>query len=437
MLSHRQNPRRVTEGCPVQHSERGSVPELKINSMRDLAAELPEGLDQEAEEILTEFYRGEGFAGRQRVRLAAARRALAVGEDYLAPQELSYACQVAWRNSARCIGRLSWRALRILDRRSLSDEDSIFEALVEHLRLATNGGRILPFASVFASFRDPGSSVRVWNHELISYAGYRAPDGTMLGDPVNERITGAALALGWDPGERSAFDPLPLIIQIGRRPPRLYEIPKDAILEVRLVHPHYAWFERLRLKWFALPVISDMVLDAGGVRFPCAPFNGWYMSTEIGARDLGDESRYNCLPKIAARMGLETGRNRTLWKDRALIELNAAVLHSFDRAGVRIVDHHRASKEFIEFCEQERRLGREATADWSWIVPPISGSATEVFHQDFRCTVRKPNFFYQQPVPALQPPPVTRPRRSPSVLMAFRVISGRRAAAAALGQRPS
>lgn len=38
-----------------------------------------------------------------------------------------------------------------------------------------------------------------------------------------------------------------------------------------------------------------MKFDVGGVEFPCAPFNGWYMVTEVGARDLGDSARYNML----------------------------------------------------------------------------------------------------------------------------------------------
>src|ERR1700722_12498721 len=34
--------------------------------------------------------------------------------------ELTFAAQVAWRNSARCIGRLYWRSLRVRDRRNVS-----------------------------------------------------------------------------------------------------------------------------------------------------------------------------------------------------------------------------------------------------------------------------------------------------------------------------
>ena len=40
--------------------------------------------------------------------------------------------------------------------------------------------------------------------------------------------------------------------------------------------------------------MSSVILDVGGLEFTGAPFNGWYMSTEIG-RDLGDADRYNML----------------------------------------------------------------------------------------------------------------------------------------------
>lgn len=38
-----------------------------------------------------------------------------------------------------------------------------------------------------------------------------------------------------------------------------------------------------------------MLLEIGGLEFPAAPFSGWYMSTEIGARNLCDPHRYNIL----------------------------------------------------------------------------------------------------------------------------------------------
>ena len=38
-----------------------------------------------------------------------------------------------------------------------------------------------------------------------------------------------------------------------------------------------------------------MMLDCGGIEFSAVAFSGWYMSTEIGSRDLCDANRYNIL----------------------------------------------------------------------------------------------------------------------------------------------
>ena len=73
-------------------------------------------------------------------------------------------------------------------------------------------------------------------------------------------------------------------------------MPADAVLEVAIGHPEFGWFAELGLRWYAVPVISDMYLEIGGVCYPAAPFNGWYMCTEIGSRDLGDTGRYDQLP---------------------------------------------------------------------------------------------------------------------------------------------
>ena len=64
------------------------------------------------------------------------------------------------------------------------------------------------------------------------------------------------------------------------------------------------------------------LLEIGGIMYTAAPFNGWYMGTEIGARNLADEGRYNKLPLIAKLMGQDTSSETTLWRDRALVELN-------------------------------------------------------------------------------------------------------------------
>lgn len=49
------------------------------------------------------------------------------------------------------------------------------------------------------------------------------------------------------------------------------------------------------MKWYTVPGVSNMMFDCGGIQFTAAPFNGWYLSTEIGCRDLCDTHRYNML----------------------------------------------------------------------------------------------------------------------------------------------
>ncbi len=57
----------------------------------------------------------------------------------------------------------------------------------------------------------------------------------------------------------------------------------------------YERFSELGLRWYAVPAVSGMLLDVGGLEFTACPFNGWYMSSEIGGRNFTDEYRYNML----------------------------------------------------------------------------------------------------------------------------------------------
>jgi hypothetical protein len=127
--------------------------------------------------------------------------------------------------------------------------------------------------------------------------------------------------LGWPGGPGTPFDVLPLVVQAPGEGPRLFDLPGDAVLEVPLSHPRYGWFAGLGLRWHAVPAISNMCLEIGGICYPAAPFNGWYMGTEIGGRNL-------------------------------------AVLHSFDSAGVTMADHHTESHRFLTHLAREQRAGR-------------------------------------------------------------------------------
>jgi nitric-oxide synthase len=288
-------------------------------------------------------------------------------------EELVFGARLAWRNAARCIGRLYWRSLVVRDLRHLRHPDDIAEQCFEHLRLATNGGRIRPVVSVFAPDRPGRPAARLLGEQLVRYAD----------DPLSAGRLATARELGWTGGGKD-FDVLPLLIQAApERPPAYYDVPADAVLEVPLRHPEHAGFAGLGLRWYAVPAVSDMTLEIGGVSYPSAPFNGWYMGTEIGSRNLGDTDRYDLLPSVAALFDLDTASDRSLWRDRALVELNLAVLHSFQEDGVTMADHHTESTRFLAHIDREKRHGRSVPADWSWIVPPLSGSATAVFHRSY------------------------------------------------------
>lgn len=67
-------------------------------------------------------------------------------------------------------------------------------------------------------------------------------------------------------------------------------------------------------------------------------------------------------------MGLNTRSLSTLWKDKVLLEMNLAVLHSFQKTNVTIIDHHSASESFMIFMKNEIRLRGGCPADWKWIM---------------------------------------------------------------------
>ena len=133
--------------------------------------------------------------------------------------DLAQMAKIAWRNNARCIGRLFWNTLELLDARTAGTAEEVFEACVAHLRYSTNGGRIRSAVTVFKEAAEGERGIRIWNSQLIRYAGYRALDGTVLGDPQQLEFTEKIMALGWQPPrERSAFDVLPLVIEMPGHP---------------------------------------------------------------------------------------------------------------------------------------------------------------------------------------------------------------------------
>lgn len=346
----------------------------------------------EAEDFLRQCYVENPRLGPVEPRLAIVRAQIAATGTYVhTPDELTHGAKMAWRNASRCIGRLYWRSLMVLDRRRARTADEIFSLLVNHLQTAGNSA-IRPVISVFAPALPGQPFARVWNEQLIRYAGYRDEGGCPVGDSRQESFTAAMRGFGWQ-GKGEQFDVLPLAIETPSEGVRLYELPERAIREVSIRHPELPWFAELGVRWHAVPAISNMRLTIGGVHYPLAPFNGWYLGTEVGGRNLADADRYDMLPVIAQRLGLDTSRESTLWRDRALVELNRAVLWSFEEAGVKMTDHHTESHRFLKHIENEEKAGRRTPADWTWIVPPMSGALTPVFHRYYDEMDLRPAFY--------------------------------------------
>lgn len=352
---------------------------------------------KEAKQFIKQCYRELGLSEeKQDKRIQEIEEEIeATGTYKHTKTELVHGAKMAWRNSNRCIGRLVWHTLEVFDARDVTTAEEAYEHLVKHIDFATNDGKIRPTITIFPpkNDRETEAPLRVLNHQLIRYAGYEI-EGKVVGDSSSLDLTKTCLELGWK-GEGGSFDLLPLVIKEAGQEPKWFPLPEGLVKEVPITHPELKGIDELGLKWYAVPIISDMRLEIGGISYPMAPFNGWYMGTEIGARNFADDYRYNCLPKVAEIMGLDTSNDRTLWRDKAIVELNIAIVHSYSEAGVTLVDHHTAARQFKQFEKLEEEAKRKVTGDWTWLIPPVSPATTHIFHKEYDNTTVTPNYFYQ------------------------------------------
>jgi len=385
--------------CPGAWREKSKPP--KQPSWKQFTITEPGTLEAEARSYLEQFFTENGALGGFEMRWREVEdEIIRTGTYRQTTEELTFGARLAWRNATRCIGRLYWSGLKVRDLRHLTHPDDMAEAIFEHIEIAHNNGNLAPTMTVFNPGTTDRPAVRIWNPQLMRYAAYQKASGQITGDPAQIALTAKIEALGWE-GKGSDFDLLPIVIEIADQKARYYEIPTAQRHEVQIRHPQYPGIADLGLKWYTVPAVSDMALDCGGIQYRCAPFSGWYMATEIGARNFTDVERYNLSLRIAQKIGADTRRERTLWRDKALTAMTEAVLWSFEAEGVKIADHFSASMEFLQFCRNEQDAEREVRGHWSWLVPPIGGSATPLFLDQWIDGEVKPSFMLQEPAYAV------------------------------------
>jgi sulfite reductase alpha subunit-like flavoprotein/nitric oxide synthase oxygenase domain/subunit/hemoglobin-like flavoprotein len=298
-------------------------------------------------------------------------------------EELAFGARLGWRNAPKCIGRIAWDTLLVRDKRHVTSPQEIFRECAEHLKIAANGGIVQSTMTVFAP-KKPNErwGTRFWNHQFCRYAGWRQPDGSILGDPSNVELTELLVnRLGWEPPvKKTRFDPLPLVIQMPGGQPYFCEMDRELFAEIQLMHPKYPAFDKLELRWVGIPAINNFNLRIGGVSYCCSPFNGWFLDLEV-ARNLVE--RYGLGQEIAEICGLDTSTDTTGWRAVVYQEICQAVMHSFQKGKMSCVDHYTGSTQFLTHVDREKCKGREVPAQWSWIGGFV-GVHCPVWHYEMR-----------------------------------------------------
>lgn len=359
-----------------------------------LAAE--ERLYADAEEFFVQLAREQEWgAPRLESRLNQIRTDIGICGTYShTTEEILFGARLAWRNSAKCIGRIAWDSLQLRDCRHVASAAMAFQECKEHLRVAAGGGIIQPLMTVFAP-RKPNErwGMRFWNLQFCRYAGYRQPDGSVLGDVANVAFTEMVIKrFGWQPPRpRTRFDPLPQVLQLPGQDPEICEFDRALFCEIPLAHPKYPKFAKLGLKWTSLPAILSFDMNLGGIHYPCCPFNGWFVDLEI-ARNLVE--RYDVGKNVAAICGIDASKDANGWRSRILPMVNEAVMHSFQKKKFSIVDHFTVSKQFLTHVDREKQCGREVPAQWSWI-GGFAGVHCPVWHYEMRDFYMRPQYHYQ------------------------------------------
>ena len=158
--------------------------------------------------------------------------------------ELEHGIRVAWRNAPKCGNRKHWEELQLLDLRACTTNAGMAAACVDHITKAVASGVTDCFLTAFRPHSGDAAmrrGPRVWNDQLLGWAGYKRPDGTILGDPRKAAFTEMIeKRFGWKgpANGRTQFDILPLVVQIDPdEPPELFPMPASLAAPIAIWHP--------------------------------------------------------------------------------------------------------------------------------------------------------------------------------------------------------
>jgi len=285
--------------------------------------------------------------------------------------------------------------LKVRDRRHAKHPYQFFQDIKQHLIDASDPvkdddsshqNNIQPVMTIFQSqsLNEPFGN-RFWSSQPVRYAAYKDPmSGKITGDPANIELTDYLInsKLWTPPNEISPFDILPLVLKLaGRSKPRVFELPKECVFEVDLKHPTNEKLSALGYRWTAVPAISELKMNLGGIVYQNIHFNGgWFVSTEI-VRALME--RYDAGPEIAKVLGIDTETN-PVWRTEVSAELEKMVIHSFQTSGYTIKDQVSAGQSFCSHARREREeYGRECPAQWS-AIGGLIGQTNPTWHLEMR-----------------------------------------------------
>jgi nitric-oxide synthase, bacterial len=98
---------------------------------------------EEARAFLSTFHEESGRSKSVfNKRWAEVRRSLSKTGTYLhTEEELAFGARVAWRNHGRCIGRIYWESLEVVDCRKITEPDAILNPMRSWTECVATCGR--------------------------------------------------------------------------------------------------------------------------------------------------------------------------------------------------------------------------------------------------------------------------------------------------------